>query len=698
MNRVCKILRSAKVGLGSPTGIMNITELARRLRVHPRELQEKLPELGFAVGKKAIKVDTRQAQRIIEAWGEMKRKERLTQKVEEQKAYALRKAQRKPEELKKVAVTDVITVRDFASRLGLPVPRVMQELMHNGILAAINQRIDFDTASIIAEDLGFLAEREEAAVSEDTQGLEKIRERIEAEQAGATQPRPPVVVVMGHVDHGKTKLLDAIRKTNVMETEAGGITQHIGAYTVERNGRQLTFIDTPGHEAFTVMRSRGAKVADIAILVVAADDGVQPQTREVIDIIKSAGLPFLVALNKMDREQANPDKVKSELSEIGLVPEDWGGKTIVVPISAKQGTNIEGLLDTLLLITDMEKEKIVASPDHRAIGTVIESHVEASSGPVATVLVQSGTLRLGDTLSVRDTLFGRVRAMRDWTGASLKVAPPSTPAEIIGWKIAPAVGDIMEAPESEKDLKRLKATDLSYKATEEVAAIRQVQQKEEGDDLIDGKQVMNLLIRADVLGSLEAILGMLDKIRHEQVGVKVVQKGLGNITDADVLSAQGSGAVVIGFNVHPTATAEELAREKNVEIREHQIIYKLFEEILRDLQKMLPSETVLTEQGTFGVMKNFRKSDRGWIIGGRVKTGTLAAGMKLRIKRGEEYVGEGSVEKVQLGKAQLKEAKEGQEIGLDYRGKVKPDDGDLLEAYTEEVKTQHLKIEGIRLR
>lgn len=676
---------------------MNITELARRLRAHPRELQEKLPELGFDVGKKAIKVDDRQAQRIIEAWGEMKRKQRLAQKVEEQKTRADRKAQMKPEEMKQVYVPGVITVRDFASRLELPVPRVMQELMRNGILAAINQQIDFDTASIIAEDLGFLAQREQAGDKDDQQGLEKIRERIEEEQAGQTQKRPPVVVVMGHVDHGKTKLLDAIRSTNVMESEAGGITQHIGAYQVTHNDHQLTFIDTPGHEAFTVMRSRGAKVADIAILVVAADDGVQPQTREVIDIIKSAGLPFIVALNKIDREQANMDKVKSELSEIGLVPEDWGGKTIVVPISAKQGTNIKGLLDMLLLVADMEKGKIVANPDHRAIGTVIESHVEQSSGPVATVLVQSGTLRVGDTLSVRGTLFGRVRAMRDWTSGGLNVAPPSTPAEIIGWKIAPAVGDIMEVPESEKGLKRIKATDSSYKATEEIASIKHLQHSEDSDDT-QGKQVMNLIIRSDVLGSLEAILGMLDKIHHEQVGVKVTQKGLGNITDADILTAEATGAIVIGFNVQPTATAQELAREKNVEIRRHQIIYKMFEQIIADLQKMLPSESVITEHGTFGVLKNFRKSDHGWIIGGRVKKGTIAPGAKLRLQRGGEYIGEGSIEKVQLGKAQIKEAKEGQEVGIDYRGKVKPEDGDILEAYTEEIKSQLLKIEGINLR
>ncbi len=677
---------------------MNITELARRLRVRPQELQEKLPELGFAVGKKAIKIDNRQAQKIMEAWGEMMRKQRLAQKVEQQKSLAERKANMKPEEMKHVLVPSVITVRDFASRLELPVPRVMQELMRNGILAAINQRIDFDTASIIAEDLGFIADREEKVIEEDTDGQEKIRQRAQEQTDQELIPRAPVVVVMGHVDHGKTKLLDAIRQTHVMETEAGGITQHIGAYQVERKGKHLTFIDTPGHEAFTVMRSRGAKVADIAILVVAADDGVQPQTKEAVNIIKSAGLPFLVALNKIDREQANIDKVKGELSELGLVPEDWGGKTIVVPISAKQGTNIDGLLDMLLLLADVEKERIVANPDHRALGTVIESHVDPGSGPVATVLVQSGTLRAGDTLSVRGTLYGRVRAMHDWKRDDLSAAIPSTPAEIIGWKIAPAVGDIMEVPEAGAQLKRIKSTDSSLKATEEVASIRHAQPTEESDDAQQGKKIIHLIIRCDVLGSLEAILGMLDKIKHEQVGVKIVQKGLGNITDADVNSAEATHAIIIGFNVRPTSTAEELARDKKVEIREYQIIYKLFEQIIRDLQELLPSETIITERGTFGVMKNFRKTDAGWIIGGRVKTGVLTSGCKLRLSRAGEYVGEGQIEKIQLGKSTMKEATEGQEIGLNYKGKIKPEDGDILEAYTEEIKTQRLKIAGINLR
>ena len=678
---------------------MNITELARRLRVRPEELHSKLPELGFAVGKKALKIDNRQAQAITEAWNEMRRKERLAEKVRDQKAIAARR-DLPDTERKSVTLPSVMTVRDFASKLDQPVPRIMQELMRNGILAAINERIDFDTASILAEDLGFKAIREDGkAIVEDTEGTEKLRDRIETEQKGSLVRRPPVIVVMGHVDHGKTRLLDAIRSTNVMDTEAGGITQHIGAYQVERNGKMLTFIDTPGHEAFTVMRSRGAKVADIAILVVAADDGVQPQTKEAIDIIKSAGLPFVVALNKIDREEANIEKVKTQLSELELVPEDWGGKTIVVPLSAKAGTNIDQLLDMLLLVEEMEHERIVANPDGRAIGTVIESNVNPGSGPIATVLVQSGTLRIGDDLGVRDTQFGRVRAMQNWKGESLLEAPPSTPAKIIGWKLAPAVGDVMEVPLDVKELKKMKSTDSSLKATEGVASIRHVvKSTDEDQETEEGKQIVNLIIRADVLGSLEAILGMLDKIKHDQVGVKVVQKGLGNITDADINTAAGAGAIVIGFNVRPSGGAEELARDKEVDLREYKIIYKLFEDVLEELKNRLPADTIIEEQGRFEVVKNFKKMDEGWIIGGRVKADKIHKGAKLRLSRNGEYIGEGSILSLQLGRAELKVAQAGQEIGMSYKGKVKPEEGDQIEAYSENRITKELKIEGVHLR
>jgi translation initiation factor IF-2 len=678
---------------------MNITELARRMRIRPDELREKLPELGFAVGKRAIKVDNKQAQKIMRAYSEMKRKERLAEKVRFQKSRAERLAEIPDSERKDISIPAIITVRDFASLLETPVPRVMQELMRNGIMASINERIDFDTASIIAEDLGFkpALEGESKEAEEDTGGIDKIVERNENDDKEKLVARAPVVVVMGHVDHGKTRLLDAIRKTNVIDTEAGGITQHIGAYQVKRQGKEMTFIDTPGHEAFTVMRSRGAKVADLAILVVAVDDGVQPQTKEAIDIIKSTKLPFLVALNKIDREGANIERVKGELAELGLVPEDWSGNTVMVPISAKQETNIEDLLDMLILISDVEKEKIVANPDHRALGTVIESNVDPNAGPVATVLVQSGTLKVGDVLGVKGSLFGKVRAMNNFKGEPIKTAIPSTPARIIGWKVAPSVGDIMEVPENPKDLKRIKSTDVSTKATEAIASIRNVRPSQDEDE-DNKKQILKLIIRADMLGSLEAILGMLDKIKHDDVGVKVVQKGLGNITESDIASAEAGKAIIIGFNTRPSQTAKSMSRDKDVDIRQYTIIYKLFEDVIEELKKLLPSETILTEQGGFEVLKTFRKMDGGWIIGGKVKKEKIHPKSKVRLSRGEEYVGEGEIISLQLGRAELKVGIPGQEIGMSYKGKVKPEEGDILETYTEERVARELTLEGIDLR
>lgn len=679
---------------------MNITELARRLRVRPDELLQKLPELGFAVGARAIKVDDRQAQKIQEAWAEMSRKERLARKVEMQKAHSGVRNEIPEADLKQVKVPKITTVRDFASLLNLSVPRIMQELMKNGILASINERIDFDTASIIAEDLGFRAQLDTDTKTnqEDTSGIDKIRERSDSEKKEDLISRAPVVVVMGHVDHGKTKLLDAIRTTNVMATEAGGITQHIGAYQVERNGRHITFIDTPGHEAFTVMRSRGAKVADIAILVVAADDGVQPQTKEAINIIKSAGLPFLVALNKIDKPDANIDRVKGELAELNITAEDWGGSSIIVPVSARAGTNIDQLLDMLLLVADMEKDRIVANPKAHAIGTIVESHVDTGTGPVATLLVQSGTLRVGDTLSIRDTLYGRVRAMHNWKGETLLEATPSTPAEIIGFKIAPAVGDVMDVPDASKVLKRIKSTDSSMKATEEVASIHHAQTSQAEVEADNKKRVLPLIIRSDVLGSLEAILGMIDKIKHEDVSVKVIKKGLGNITDTDVQDAEAGGAIIMAFNTRPSGTAEILARDKHVSIRKYDIIYRLFDDVIEELKKLLPAELIITELGGFEVVKVFRKTDHGFIVGGKVKKSKILPKSKLRISRNGEYVGEGEILALQLGPGEIKEGQPGQEIGLSFKGKVKPEEGDIFETYTEEKIMKIFKIEGIDAR
>ena len=674
---------------------MNISELARRLRVPTEELRAKLPELGFDIGNKAIKVPDKDVGKIQYAWQDLKKRQYLQKKMEEQKARADRKAQVASGDAPRIQLPPTVTVRDFANMLNLPVAKVMQELMRSGILASLNERIDFETASILAEDLGFIAEHSTGEKEEvgDT-GEDRLATLKEEDKAkGNVLPRPPVVVVMGHVDHGKTSLLDVIRKANVVAGEAGGITQHIGAYQVEHKDHKLTFIDTPGHEAFTVMRSRGAKVADIAILVVAADDGVQPQTKEAIDIIKAAKLPFVVAINKIDKENANIELVKTKLSELGLVPEDWGGKTICVPISAKQKLNIDGLLDVLLLVADLEKQNIVADPSRKAVGTIIESRVDKGAGPVATVLVQTGTLQLGDTIAIHNTNYGRVRAMKGYDGKDIKQAPPSTPVKILGLKAAPSIGDIMEVSEDPSQLEAMKAN-TGRKSGVEAIVTTHTQKAEEGDDQ-DKKVMFNIIVKADVLGSLEAVIGMIEKIDNPYVGVKVVSKGLGNVTDADVLRAEATQAVVYAFNVRP-GDAASLARDKNVTIGEYSVIYKLFEDVVDRLKKLIPSEKVYTELGSGEVLAVFKKIDKGMIIGAKVKKGKFVPHATLRILRAGQVIGEGKIEALQSGKMSVKEVISGQDCGLSFHGKTKIEVGDTLEAYQEEEHARLLVVEGAK--
>lgn len=667
---------------------MNISELARQLRVPTEELRSRLPELGFDIGGKAIKIPDRDVGKIIKAWNDHKKRLYLQKKMEEQKTRAERKARVQSGEAERVAIPSLITVRDFATLLNLPVAKVMQELMRNGILASLNERIDFDSASIIAEDLGFLADRaddqkEDAVDNEANTRLEEVKESERA--SGEAAARPPVIVVMGHVDHGKTSLLDAVRSANVVSGEAGGITQHIGAYQVVRNDRQLTFIDTPGHEAFTVMRSRGAKVADIAILVVAADDGVQPQTREAIDIIKAAKLPFVVAINKIDKPEANQDFVKTQLSDLGLVPEDWGGKTVCVPISAKKQQNIDGLLDVLLLVADMEKGQIVADPSREAIGTIIESRVDKNEGPLATIIVQTGTLRLQDYLGVRGVNYGRVRAMRAYDGSILKEAPPSTPVKILGFKAAPSVGDIVEAVRNASALEELKESTSRRSGVEQISSVanKPSQDSEDGE-----KPTLNLLIKADVLGSLEAVIGMIEKIRNPHVAVKIIGKGLGNVSDADALRAEAGNAIVMAFNVKMGMGVEDLVRTKNIRVEEHAIIYKLFESVVEHLKKLLPSEKVYSELGSGEVLALFRKTDKGVVLGVKVRKGKIIPGATVRIMREGSIMGEGKIDAIQVGKTSVKDVLAGQECGVSFVGKTKVEVGDIIEAYHEELQAR----------
>ncbi|MEK7211184.1 MAG: translation initiation factor IF-2, partial [Patescibacteria group bacterium] len=491
--------------------------------------------------------------------------------------------------------------------------------------------------------------------------------------------RAPVVVVMGHVDHGKTKLLDAIRETNVMAGEAGGITQHIGAYQVEKKGRLITFIDTPGHEAFTAMRSRGARVADIAIIVVAADDGVQPQTTEVIKIVNAAKLPFVVAINKVDKPDINLDKVKSGLADAGLNPEEWGGKTICIPVSAKTGAGVDALLEMILLVAEMNKDKIAANPERLAVGSVIEAHIDKGEGPVATVLVQTGTLRRNDYLSIGNYLYGRVRAMRDWRGKNIEEAAPGTPVKILGFKVAPQVGDIFETPANPAALDKKAKTETASQAD-----LGSTLLKSGGEE--SGRKELHLILKTDVLGSLEALIAALQKMETPLVAPEIIQKGLGNITDTDVGRAIDTGAQIFGFNVFATPGATSLAREKAVPIRIYKIIYDLLDAVHDELEKLLPKEIERLDLGKLKALAIFRTEKDAQIIGGVVIDGTISKDAKVELTRNGQMLAKISLLELQCGKQEVKEVGAGRECGMKIKTKEKIQIGDVLEFYKEETR------------
>lgn len=675
---------------------MNVSELARRLRIHPRKMLEILPQHGFDIGAKAVKIDDRVADQIIRRWKHIKRAldegQRREEDLKKQKEKELRR-----EQGRSVILPDIVTVRDFAERLELPVSQVIIELMKNGILANQNQNIDFDTAAIMAEELGFAVRKDQAAGQVEQSHKEVVRSEALADalsRGDKKESRPPVIVVMGHVDHGKTKLLDTIRAANVVATESGGITQHIGAYQTlwqdpkTKGERALTFIDTPGHEAFTVMRSRGAKVADLAILVVAADDGVKPQTEEVIQIIKAAKLPLVVAINKIDKDTADIQKTKTELSLKGVQPEDWGGDVPMVEISAKNNVNIDNLLDVLLLMADLNQESLRADPTVAAVGTIIESHTDKNMGPVATVLVQSGTLKKNDPLVVNGELYGKVRAMKNYQGVNLDQAGPSVPAQIIGFKVAPEVGDILDVSQAVS----AKKINVRQKQSRQTGAEHRFlfASREESSARESEKKFLNLVIKADVLGSLEAIIGSLEKIQHEEVGLKIIGKGLGNIMESDVAKAEAGRGAVIGFHVAATPLAAELTREKGIQFLRFEVIYDLIKWVQDELEKLLGAEKIVTELGTLQVLAIFRTERGAMTVGGRVQTGKASKGALVMVRRAGEEAGRGKAVTLQIGKQEVKEAASGTECGVRFEGKVKIEVGDSLEFYTEDSKIRKI--------
>ncbi len=652
---------------------MNLTELARILKITPQELKDLLPKMGFSIGQKAIKVDNRTAQKIIRMWPRFRRQLEIER---ERKARESQEDEDKKIELIKISIPQHITIRDFAAKADLPVNKVLLKLMANGVFASMNEKIDFDTATIIGEDLGVEVSREAGVLETETE-KRKLSDVILAEDQNKLEVRPPVIVVMGHVDHGKTRLLDSIRVANIAAGEAGGITQHIGAYQVKKNNRFLTFIDTPGHEAFTAMRSRGAKIADVAILVVAADDGVKPQTIEAFKIIESTQTPYLIAINKIDKEEADVNKTLQELStKLNIVPEEWGGKVTCIPISAKKGDGINDLLETILLISDAEAETLKANPNSSATGTIIESHVDRSAGPEATILIQNGTLRVGDQLVLNNIVYGKVKALYDYNNKIIESAGPAMPAKVLGLKVLPEVGDMLEVGEG------IKVKNKRLRVSSHGKSSISVSGNEDNENIAK----LNIIIKSDVLGSAEAIEESLLKENTEKIKIKVLNKSLGNVTESDVKRAEDSKALVLAFNVKINPELAEEIREKKVKVKEFSVIYDLIEYVKEEMKELIVEEIVRRDVGKIEVLEIFRTENKSQIIGGKIIEGEAENNSIVEILMDDEFKAEGKITQLQSGKQNVEKLEKGQECGLYYEGKPVILVGDVLQLYKKEVK------------
>ncbi len=581
---------------------------------------------------------------------------------------------------KTIILPSSITVREVAQRLETSPIQIIKILMANGVMANINQMIDFDTAAIIASELGFEASMEilEAEEKQETGEIPLWRQMIASEDLNKLIARPPVVTILGHVDHGKTTLLDAIRHTEVAAGEAGGITQHIGAYQVEHKGKIITFLDTPGHAAFTSMRARGAQGADVVILVVAADDGIMPQTREAIAHARAARVPIVVALNKIDKPTANPDYVKKQLAELDLVPDEWGGNTMIVPVSAKQRTGLEDLLEAIILVT--ESIDIMANPRGKVLGTIIEARIEKAKGVVATLLVQNGTLTMGDVI-VAGNAWGKIRAMFDFKGKKLQKAGPATPAQIMGLSDVPQAGDLFHTYPSEKEARAV-IQEQKTQQQEAAAAIPKATLEELFSKVESGElQELRLVLKADVQGSLEPIIQTLGEIKETKIKINILHAETGNITESDVMLAVASRAVVIGFNVQADIAARRLAETEGVSIRLYNIIYRLTEDIEKALKGMLEPVSKEVVIGKATVLQVFRISKVGNIAGCKVTQGEIRRNARIRSFRGKDKIFEGELSSLKHEKDDVKEIRQGFECGLAFKGSNDIEEGDLIECY-----------------
>ncbi|MBI2453251.1 translation initiation factor IF-2 [Candidatus Peregrinibacteria bacterium] len=697
---------------------VTLTSIAKEVGLKTADLKQKIVELGFNIEENKKTIEKELAELIknelkkenqpeeekskAEIYEEIIEKELEKEIIKKQRKQTAGKKEQFKEEIggnsekeaetlktgeKTIDIPDVISVKEFAEKSGISAAKIIGELMKNGILANINQLLDFETASIIASDLNVKIKRKRSA-SRIQDLLEKNLEKLKQEDdPSVLKERPPVVSVMGHVDHGKTKLLDTIRKTNVISSEAGHITQHIGAYQVEKNDKKITFLDTPGHEAFAEMRARGAQATDIAVLVVAADEGVKAQTLEALNHALDAKIPVIVAINKIDKENANPEKVKAELAEHGLQPEEWGGDTMMIPLSAQTGQGIDKLLESILFLAELKDFK--ANPERPAICTIIESNLDPSLGQVATVLVNTGTLKIMDNVVV-GKIYGRIKTMIDSNGKRLKKLEPSGTAKISGFSGTPQVGDILQVVTNEKTA-RTQAIKISALLGQEDNKTRGIGVDEIMSKIITGEiKYLKIVLKADTKGSLEALKHELQKIKNEDVSIKIIHAGIGNISTSDVLMASASKGIVVGFQTEVGSAVRKVAERENVDILIYDVIYKLTDDLKKLLTGMLEPEIVEILLGKARVLKVFFTKKNEMIIGCKVIEGKIENKSLLRIFKNDVLLGEGQMMSLKKINDEVSEVKEGEECGMKCKSNIKFEEGLILEAYKKEKKNRTL--------
>ena len=668
---------------------IRVYELAKELGITSKDLIEKMKELDLNVSSHMSSLESEEAEMIKELFEEDKEVSKEKKNID--KGNKMNKTQKNDNKQKSeettsksdnekdnniIEIGDNIIVKDLADMMGVSSTQVITKLIGLGVMANQNQSIDFDTASIIGDEFNFKIVKEEM---EDGEDIEKEFDLDFEDDPKDLKPRPPVVTVMGHVDHGKTSLLDAIRKTSVTTQEAGGITQHIGASIVNVEGKKVVFLDTPGHEAFTSMRARGTQVTDLAILVVAADDGVMPQTIEAINHAKAANVPIIVAINKVDKPDANIDRIRQELVEHGLVPEEWGGDTISVPVSALRKEGIDELLEMILLVAEMQELK--ANPNRKAVGTVIEAQLDKGKGPIATVLVQKGTLKVGDMI-VSGSASGRVRAMFDDKGKKVKKAGPSIPVAILGLSEVPLSGDLLYAVEDEKTARAFADKNKELVREEQLKS----SQKISLDDLFEKIQLgeikdLNIIIKTDVRGTIDAIRQSLEKLENDEVKVNVIHGGVGGITESDVMLASASNAIIIGFNVRPTLNALDIAKHEKVDVRTYRVIYDAIEDIKSAIKGMLEPKYVEEVIGRAQVRAIFRVPNVGVVAGIYVQQGKVTRNSTIRLLRDDVVIFEGKVSSLKRFKDDVREITTGYEGGLGLENYNDIKEGDILESY-----------------